>query len=144
MKTNAFTKNVKEISALSNDSTGENFLKELPEQLGFAARSIKIYGEPIERAETTVIPVSNISYVFGGGFGGQKNQAGGGGGGGSLTTSPVGYIEIKNGVTKFHRIIDLQRLIPLIAAGSLTLLTVFWSVGKLIKISKKGDSHEKF
>jgi uncharacterized spore protein YtfJ len=143
MNSNAFTKDVKEISALSNNSKGENFLAELPEKLSLAARSIKIYGEPIERAQMTVVPVSKISYIFGGGFGRQKNQDGGGGGG-SLTTSPVGYIEIKNGATRFYRIIDLQRLIPLVTVGSLALLTAFWGVGKLIKISKKGGTHEKF
>jgi uncharacterized spore protein YtfJ len=114
----------------------DNLVQSIAEKLGIAAKSIKIYDEPIERGGTTIIPVSKISYGFGGGSGKQKEQEGSGGGGG-LTTSPVGYIEIKNGETKFRQIIDLPVLIPLITAGSLALLTVFWSVGKLLQIPKK-------
>jgi uncharacterized spore protein YtfJ len=114
----------------------DNLVQSIAEKLGIAAKSIKIYDEPIERGGTTIIPVSKISYGFGGGSRKQKEQKGSGGGGG-LTTSPVGYIEIKNGQAKFRQIIDLPILIPLITAGSLALLTVFWGVGKLLQISKK-------
>lgn len=118
------------------DPVNDNLVQAFAEKLGIAAKSIKIYGEPIERDGTTVIPVSKVSYAFGGGFGKQKGEEGGGGGG-ALTTSPVGYIEIKNGATKFRQIIDLTTLIPLVATSSLALLTVFWGIGKLVQFSKK-------
>lgn len=120
--------------------TNENFVRSIAEKLGIDAKSIKIFGEPIDRDSTTIIPVSKISYAFGGGFGEEKEQKGGGGGGG-LSSSPVGYIEIKNGESKFRQILELPILIPLIATGSLALLTVFWGIGKLINHSKKGGEN---
>lgn len=113
-----------------------NLVQKLAERLGIAANSVKIFAEPIEYDGGIIVPVSKISYGFGGGFGKQTDQEGGGGGGG-LTTSPAGYIEIKNGETKFRPIIDLQMLIPVITAGCLGLLTVFWGIGKLIRSSRQ-------
>jgi hypothetical protein len=53
-------------------------------------------------------------------------------------TSPVGYIEIKNGQTKFRQIMDSTALISLVIASSLVALTVFWGIGKLVR-----DANEK-
>lgn len=114
----------------------EGIVQQIAEKLGVAAKSIKVYGEPIESDGITIVPVSKVSYGFGGGMGKQKEQAGSGGGGG-LKTSPVGYIEIKNGETKFRQIIDLTMLAPLIASSSLALLTLIWGIRKLIRNSNK-------
>ena len=113
----------------------EDLVQKIADKLGVAARSIKVYGKPIERDEMTVIPISKVSYGFGGGKGKQKEQEGSGGGGG-LQTSPVGYIEMKDGKTKFRPIIDLSMLAPLLASGSLVLFTLFWGVRKLIRNKK--------
>lgn len=113
----------------------EDVVQRIADKLGVAARSIKVYGEPIERDGTVIVPISKVSYGFGGGKGKQKEQEGSGGGGG-LQTSPVGYIEIKDGETRFHAIFDRALLAPLVATGSLALLTLFWGVRKLIPDSK--------
>lgn len=136
MNAKAVSKKIEEISPELREPKAKNFLKELPEKLGFTAKSISVYGAPVERGDLTVIPVSKISYGFGGGFGKQKGEEGGGGGGG-LITAPVGYIEIKNGEARFRRIVDFSTIAPLIATGSIALLTVVWGIGKLVKISKK-------
>lgn len=114
----------------------EDLVQKIADRLGVAARSIKVYGKPIESDEMTVIPVSKISYGFGGGAGKEKEHQGGGGGGG-LKTSPVGYIEIKDGETRFRPIIDFASLAPLLASGSLFLLTLFWGLRKLIRSTKE-------
>lgn len=113
----------------------EDVVQGIADKLGVAARSIKVYGEPIERDGAVVIPISKVSYGFGGGKGKQKEQEGSGGGGG-LQTSPVGYIEMKGGETRFHAIFDLSMLAPLLATGSFALLTLFWGVRKLIPGSR--------
>lgn len=46
-----------------------------------------VYGEPVVRGDTTVIPVASVAVAFGGGEG-RKDQQEGGGGGGALRMSP--------------------------------------------------------
>ncbi len=113
----------------------EDIVQKIAEKMGVAAQSIKVYGEPIERDGTTVIPISKVTYGFGGGMGKQKEQKGSGGGGG-LQTYPIGYIEIKDGETKFRQIVDFATLAPLVASSTLALLTLFWGARKLFRNSK--------
>lgn len=122
--------------------TESSFIERLAHQLGTAANAKYIYAEPVERDDVTVIPVAKAVYGFGGGSGSGKNEGEeGSGGGGGVAIKPVGYIEMKNGETRFRRIVELSSLLPLIATGSLALMTVFWGVGKLMH--KKGGRNER-
>lgn len=120
----------------SLEKTEDSFVERLAHQLGITANARHIYGEPIERDGVTVIAVAKAVYGFGGGRGKEEGQEGSGGGGGVVLT-PVGYIEMKNGETRFRRTVDFATLVPLIAAGSLALFTVFWGLGKLTRIPKR-------
>lgn len=115
--------------------TENSIIERLADQVGLTANTKYIYGEPIERVGVTVIPVAKAAYAFGGG-GGKKDNEGGSGGGGAVALTPVGYIEIKNGETRFRQIVDLAMLLPLITVSSLALLTVFWGIGKLLRNPK--------
>jgi uncharacterized spore protein YtfJ len=73
-----------------------------------------IYGSPVERNGTTVIPVAEVRYGFGGGAG-RKRNAGeeGTGAGGGVHVTPVGFIEMVKDKVRFRRI---RKTSPLLAA----------------------------
>jgi len=109
-----------------------SFIEGLAHQLGIHANARQIYGEPVDRDGVTVIPVAKVGYGFGGGSGKKEKEEGGGGGGG-LGLMPVGYIEIKNGETRFRPTRDPLALVPsILAAAPLILLTV-WKITKLLR-----------
>jgi uncharacterized spore protein YtfJ len=75
-----------------------------------------IYAPAVERDGVTVIPVASARFVLGGGSGTdpQKGQEGGGGGGlGRIT--PVGYIEVMEGRTRFVPVVHPARMALLVA-----------------------------
>ncbi|GAB3202432.1 putative spore protein YtfJ [Pontibacter aydingkolensis] len=116
----------------------------LAEKLGIAANAANIYGKPIERDGVTIVPVARAAYGFGGGAG-TKDKEGGSGGGGGVSMTPVGYIEIKEGNTRFRSIRDPQSTVKIVAIGSLfayltakTITAIFSPNDK-----KKGKKHKK-
>jgi len=88
-----------------------------------------VYGEPVQRGDTIVIPVAQVAYGFGAG-GGQGRRRGrtgesaegtsdaqsdsarpeakGAGGGGGVRMTPVGALEIGHEGTRFIRFNPLQ------------------------------------
>jgi len=108
----------------NHGSSSSSFVERIAEKLSSAANATRIYGEPVERSGVTVIPVAKAAYGFGGGAGKKTGDEGSGGGGG-IALTPIGYIEMKEGTTKFHSIRDPQTLLKIIAiSGVVTLLTV--------------------
>jgi uncharacterized spore protein YtfJ len=105
----------------------DELLKRIGETVGDKAKVSTVFGEPVERAGITVIPVAKARFGFGGGGGagarGGEEGSGGGGGGGALV-SPVGYIELREGTAQFKRISTLADVLPLAAAAALTALAV--------------------
>lgn len=103
---------------MSNDLlTGKRqFIRQLAENLGASAAVKTIYGDPIDRGDMTIIPVAKILYGFGGGEG-DKDGQGGAGGGGGIKVVPIGYIELKNGESKFRPIRNTATTIGLMVAG---------------------------
>lgn len=112
---------------LQKDSS---FIERLGQQLGINANVRQIYGEPIDRDGVTVIPVAKIGFGFGGGSGKKENEEGEGGGGG-VRMIPVGYIEIKNGETRFRSPRDPLALMPVILAAAPWFLVGVWKLRKL-------------
>jgi uncharacterized spore protein YtfJ len=80
-------------------------LERMARRIGMQARATTIYGEPIDRDGVTVIPIARARWMFGGGAGHDNEQQAGSGGGGGASVSPVGYIEIKDGASRFYPII---------------------------------------
>ncbi len=79
-----------------------------------------VYGEPIVAEGKTIIPVARVRFGFGGGGGTQENHtsngstkpaASGGGGGGGAEVSPVGFIEITAGETRYVSIEDRRKAV---------------------------------
>lgn len=66
----------------------------------------RVYGEPIERDGTTVIPAARLR---GGGGGGSDKESNGGGGFG-ITARPVGAYVVRNGEVRWEPAVDVSRI----------------------------------
>ncbi|MDX5420622.1 MAG: hypothetical protein LPK07_14750 [Hymenobacteraceae bacterium] len=108
-----------------------SFIEQLAQRLGLSAKAATIYGEPVERDGVTVIPAAKAMYGFGGGAGSKAGEEGTGGGGG-VAVKPVGYIEIKDGNTKFKSIPDPERVIKIIGVGGVIAFMLMKSIDKLV------------
>ena len=108
-----------------------SFIERLARQLGVSANASTIYGEPVERDGVTVIPAAKAMYGFGGGSGSKASEEGTGGGGG-MGIKPVGYIEIKDGVTRFRSVPDPERVIKIIGVSGVMSLLIIKALTKLL------------
>lgn len=97
----------------------------------------RVYGEPIERGELTVIPVAKTLGGSGGGSGqagGDDDGAGGAGGGFGVRVKPVGVYVIEGGHVRWVPAVDPVRI--LLAAG----LTAIGVLGALRGLARARDS----
>ena len=105
----------------------DELLQRIGQTVGDKAKAATVFGEPVVREGVTVIPVAKARFGFGGGGGagglGGDEGSGGGGGGGALV-SPVGYIEVCNGASRFRRISGPFDLLALVAGASLAALAL--------------------
>ncbi len=96
-----------------------------------------VYGEPVTVGERTIIPVADIKYAFGLGYGEgrapgeeqEESQAGGegGGGGGGVAARPVAVLEITaDGVT----------VKPVMDEGRVALAGIFTGIWTIYWLSK--------
>jgi uncharacterized spore protein YtfJ len=98
-----------------------SFLASLAQQIQLHANARQVYGEPVERDGTTIIPVARVQWGFGGGGLGRTPLAHGGGGGGARAY-PVGYVVLRDGQADFQAIPDPSSTATLAAAGGLGLI----------------------
>ena len=93
-----------------------DLLERLAQQIQVNANAKQVYGEPVERDGTTIIPVAKVQWGFGGGGIGTGAAERGGGGGGARAY-PTGFIELRNGKADFRPISDPMAPAILAAAG---------------------------
>ncbi len=86
-------------------SAKEPLAEKIKQTLGVQNGLHNIFGDPIEKKGLTLIPVGTMRVGFGLGKGNSKRGQGVGGGGGA-NFSPLGYIEIKRGKSRFRPIRD--------------------------------------
>jgi uncharacterized spore protein YtfJ len=118
-------------------------------QLVTTARADTVFGHPVERGDTTVIPCSEIAVGLGMGSGSgpvdeKGNQTGGGsGGGGGARGRPVAAIVITKEGVRVEPIFDLTRIV--LASLTTGAFMLVW-VGRLflMKRSDKGPSFSRF
>src|SRR5690242_8867421 len=109
----------------------ETLVERLADRLGTNSNVRTIFGDPVERNGVTVIPVARVRYGFGGGGGGKEGESGSGGGGGAKV-EPLGYIEMKNGMSEFRPIRQPAAVTPVIVAGAFTALIVLRGLSRLL------------
>lgn len=121
----------------------------IPEQ----ANVDMVFGEPQELGDRTLIPVAEVSYGYGAGFGTapepgkmracceedkadpestpkMAETAGGGGGGGGSKARPIAYIEIDAEGTRIVPILDEKKIA---LAGILMVAWIFGWIGLVLK-----------
>jgi uncharacterized spore protein YtfJ len=103
----------------------DDLLSALADRLGAQFATSTVFGEPTQRDDVTVIPVATLRFGFGGGGGrdpakGQNGEGGGAGG----TSTPVGYIEIKHGRSRFVPVVRPARMAALIGTMALAALVI--------------------
>ncbi len=104
---------------------GDDLIAKLAEQLGAQLTTTTVYGPAVERDGVTVVPVATARFGMGAGSGvdPSKHQEGEGGGlGGSVT--PTGYIELKDGRSRFVPIVHPARMVALFAALAVAALAI--------------------
>lgn len=104
---------------------GDELLSLLADRIGSQLGSSSVYGAPVERDGVTVVPVSAARFGFGAGSGSDpgKRQEGEGGGGAG-TVAPVGYIELKDGRSRFVPIVHPGRMLALVCCTMLVALAI--------------------
>jgi uncharacterized spore protein YtfJ len=103
----------------------DELLSLLADRIGAQLASSTVYGAPVERDGVTVVPVSAARFGFGAGGGSDpdKRQEGEGGGGGG-TIAPIGYIELKDGRSRFIPIVHPARMLALVGCTILAGLAI--------------------
>ena len=116
-----------------------SLLERLGQQLSTAATAQTVYGTPVERDGITVIPVARARYAFGGGGGGgtKADEAAGSGlgAGAGVSLTPVGYIELREGRSRFRPI--RSSVVPLVAVSGAIAWLLLRSVPKLLNNRKE-------
>jgi uncharacterized spore protein YtfJ len=112
-----------------------SLLERLGQQLSASATAQTVYGTPVEREGITIIPVARVRYGFGGGGGGGTKEgetAGSGlGAGAGVSLTPVGYIELREGRSRFRPI--RSSVVPLVAVSGVIAWLLLRSVPRLLK-----------
>src|SRR5918992_6292937 len=97
---------------------GDELLSVLAERIGARLGAATVFGSPVEREGVTVVPVAVARFGIGAGSGtdpskGQEGEGGGGGG----TVAPSGYIELKDGRSRFVPIVHPFRMLALVCGA---------------------------
>jgi uncharacterized spore protein YtfJ len=87
----------------------------------------RVFGDPIQAGDVTLVPVAVIS---GGGGGGSKsaNEAGAGFG---LSARPAGVFAIQNGDVRWRPAVDVNRAI---LGGQLVGIAAIFTIGSLLRL----------
>jgi uncharacterized spore protein YtfJ len=104
---------------------GDELLSMLAERIGARLGAATVFGTPVERDGVTVVPVAVARFGVGAGSGtdpgkGQEGEGGGGGGG----VSPTGYIELKDGRSRFVPVVHPARMLALVLGAVVAALLI--------------------
>jgi|tagenome__1003787_1003787.scaffolds.fasta_scaffold19853095_2 uncharacterized spore protein YtfJ len=99
-------------------------VQELMAKLGDNISVRRVFGEPVERDGTTIIPVGMV--MGGGGGGGDNAEDGGGGGGFGVWSRGLGVYTVRDGEVRYVPAVDA------VVLGVVALLVAGRLLGKLI------------
>jgi uncharacterized spore protein YtfJ len=104
---------------------GDELLSELAERIGARLGAATVFGAPVERDGVTVVPVAVARFAIGAGAGtdptkGQQGEGGGGGG----AVAPIGYIELKDGRSRFVPVVHPARMLALVLSAVIAALLI--------------------
>lgn len=104
---------------------GDELLATLAERIGARLGAATVFGAPVERDGVTVVPVAVARFGMGAGAGTDpsKGQEGEGGGGAGMVT-PTGYIELKDGRSRFVPVVHPARMLALALGAAIAALLI--------------------
>ena len=109
--------------------TIQELFQTISERIQRSASVKTVYGDPIAAEGRTIIPVARVRYGFGGGGGssegsedGERPQGRGGGGGGGVEVTPIGFIEVTTGETRYVSFEERRRIVRATVFGILIAL----------------------
>lgn len=105
-------------------------VERLAQTLSNSVTARTVYGEPVSSEGVTIVPVARAVYGFGGGSGTRLQEEAGSGGGAGVVLTPMGFIELKEGRSRFRPI--RPSVVPLVAVSGLVALLLLRSVPKLL------------
>jgi uncharacterized spore protein YtfJ len=97
----------------------------LAERIGARLGTSTAFGAPVERDGVTVVPVAVARFGIGAGSGSdpsKRPEGEGGGGGGTVT--PTGYIELKDGRSRFVPVVHPARMLALVLGAVIAGLVI--------------------
>jgi len=117
----------------ANSELYNEVLEQLYDKIESSAKADVVFASPQKHEGLTIIPVASVGWRFGSGTGTsrprkQREAQRGMGIGGTMSVSPVGFIEVKEGAAKFKPIVafdslvKMQLVVGLIAFGVVSLL----------------------
>ena len=115
----------------------DRMIERLAELIGAKAGVRAVFGEPVQQAGVTVIPVARVRWGFGGGGGrseaGSDGPASGSGGGGGVAADPIGYVEIGSDGATFRPIREPYPSPAFLVASGLTAAIVIRALARLLR-----------
>jgi uncharacterized spore protein YtfJ len=102
----------------------DELLATLADRIGARLDASTVYGTPVERDGVTVVPVAAARFAFGGGGGSEHGKGEGDGGGGGGGIAPVGYIELKDGRSRYVPVVRPARMLALVCCAALAGLLI--------------------
>lgn len=110
-------------------------LEQLYDKIEGSAKAAVAFAPPESLDGLTIVPVANVGWRFGSGIGTsrpkeQKEAQRGMGVGGTMSVSPVGFIEVKEGIAKFRPIVAFDSLVKMQLVGGLIAFGVVSLLGR--------------
>jgi uncharacterized spore protein YtfJ len=123
-------------------------LEQLYDKIESSAKTDVVFASPQKHDGLTIIPVASVGWRFGSGIGTnrpkeQKEAQRGMGVGGTMSVSPVGFIEVKQGSAKFRPIVAFDSILKMQLVGGLIALGVISLLGRR-RMMKEGKSRGSF
>lgn len=105
----------------------QDIFKNISERLQSTANVRTVYGDPVVAEGKTILPIARVRYGFGAGSGGRMvegekghaPQEMGGGGGGGVEVTPVGFVEVTPGETRYVMFDERRRIVRAVVFGML-------------------------
>ena len=110
-------------------------LEQLHKKMEDTANAAVAFAAPQKHDDLVVIPVASVGWRFGSGTGTRRQKEQGEaqrgmGVGGAMSVSPVGFIEVKEGIARFRPIFNLDTILKMQIVGGLIALGVVSLFGR--------------
>lgn len=126
--------------AAEKERAADRIIEQLIERISGRTGVRAVFGEPVERGDSTVVTVSRVRWFFGAGAGSagtpgddDESAGSGSGGGGGVVADPVGYLEMGPAGVRFRPIMGLPPNPIAIFAVGLSVALILNAIARLLR-----------